>query len=237
MSHFPKHAGITIRVVVATFMFGWVCASANAGFMKAPFPDVYVQDIFGGYGRYQDHSDPLGLNGYRAGAENVLWLEGSAVNLRIDSSPTGHFPITPPSSAPMGFVNFTLDAVITPSGVLQSGGTFEVTGTTSTGPGTSPSIPLLKGTLTEINASMLSSQGTLEFKAVLDSSNSQFSSVFGSEVVLNITGLGAGIDFSATYFTTSSATADIGRPVPEPSAAVIWCLGLCILSGRRLRSA
>ncbi|WP_182870578.1 PEP-CTERM sorting domain-containing protein [Rhodopirellula sp. JC639] len=120
---------------------------------------------------------------------------------------------------------FTLQATIDDSGNLIGTGTFLVRGAEDA---SSPNIPLLAGTITDLDSSMYTSNGRLYFAATADSGQYFDDGVLNSDVLIKIGSLETGRDFSftASYLNTNLGTADIGRPVPEPGAMAVWLVGL-----------
>lgn len=130
---------------------------------------------------------------------------------------------------------FTLQATIDDSGALVGTGTFQVRGAENA---SSPNIPLLAGTITDLDSSMYTSNGRLFFAATAISGKYFDDGILNSDVLIKIGSLETGRDFSfsASYLKTNMGTADVGRPVPEPSAIAVWLVGLCATGFSRRKS-
>lgn len=129
----------------------------------------------------------------------------------------------------------TLNATIDENGDL-AGGTFNIVGSTMK---VGPTVSLLSGTLTDLQEAAFTSAGKLEFSAVVASNPNPgqgFYDIFGPEVVLSFGNLGAGNSFTSSFMVAGFATADVGRPVPEPASFALWAVGAPLLTLRRRRA-
>lgn len=110
---------------------------------------------------------------------------------------------------PIPISNFVLNALVDDTGLLGNS-TFSVT--TIAG-----NVTLLKGTLTDVEFD----GSHLQFLADVDEIDSTFVAFgFGSEVGIQLNSVG-GANFLGD-FSAAAGTADIGRPVPEPSTFLMF---------------
>lgn len=244
----PKHSERFVCSLVPVFFalaLSFSGQNAKAGLIGAhEFPDIVTS--FG----VMYHSP-----------QNVLRLQGSSGIIRTPSNPNpgsnnlflGQNPFLAPPSMPAIFM---LQAEFNTSGVFQ-GGWFSVEGASSASATSTfsaadnavrisptptlthdPDVSLLSGTLTDLNAAVMGSGTRLQFTA--GSLSGEFASIFGDEVVLTTNEFAGPMSLASllTQFQLSggSGSADIGRPVPEPSSALVWGSVIAIGCVRRRRN-
>ena len=192
--------------------------AASAGIISEILsPDIAVAFL---KAKYDDSSDLLELDGFAVTLENPGGiLQNIFAGLNSNSAGT-----------------FSLDATIDESGEFTSGD-YEIRGVLNQA---DAPVTLLKGTLTEAYTAAFESNGQLEFRATADSGT--LSNLFddlprGIGIrVHNVRGFsfaGSFQNFGGFNYDYLSASADIGRPVPEPSSVaafscvfVMGCVGI-----------
>ncbi len=149
------------------------------------------------------------------------------------------------SAMPIGVANmmsgqFLITMNVDSTGNLIGTGSFEVRGALKPATGFSPNVSLLAGTITDLDASLFNNSdgnyGRLFLAATPVSGAFVDDGTFNSDVLIKIGGLDKTLDFSASFLTHMNASADVGRPVPEPTTFAIWaigCSGLVVVRRRR----
>ncbi|MEL6108269.1 MAG: PEP-CTERM sorting domain-containing protein [Planctomycetota bacterium] len=202
---------------------------ASAGVIP---PDIQVSLTYLVYNNADATFDPPGFPASHVPDAQQLRAGGFAVADRFVTS-AGNLTLDLGSDGP-GPATFEMTADIDESGDLL-GGSFEIFGDDPFDDAVSgdTSVSLLSGSFTDVRGA-LETAGVLEFEA--DSIGGAFANLFGSEVVIKIGGLSTGNSFLHDFFVAGFGSANVGRPVPEPSTFAVWCIGAGALLVRRRRN-
>ncbi len=201
----------------------------TAGFVSAQYDgsDLVVlgyasqlaEEGAGTTGLFRGVYNPLNLD-----PDNVALHPSGDVAVAGVNVPHSIFPMPPIPLQPGTAALFRLDAAVDSSGNL-SGGNLIIHGARSSG---DERVTLLKATLTQIDTSAFNSSGHLEFLANVTQTHVSMPD-FGSVVGVKINSLNSGLSFGQTFTSINMASANIGRPVPEPSS--IFAMGATLLVG------
>ncbi|MEO1526305.1 MAG: PEP-CTERM sorting domain-containing protein [Planctomycetota bacterium] len=221
-------------VVVCALLFTGFGDNAPRAVAGVIPPDIMVNLQYAAYNNADasfDASTPTGFasSGLPLPTAEQLVVRGFAAPDRFITS-TGSHTLLLTGNPGQGPAVFTMTADIDESGDLL-GGSFDIMGDD---PFVSPdaTVSLLNGTFTNVQGA-LTTAGILEFEA--SSIGGAFAGLFGSEVVIKIGGLSTGNSFLNDFFLAGLGTANVGRPVPEPTTFAMWGLGMGALVLRRRR--